>query len=305
MKKQLKLVALLAALLLVPLVCEAQTPVGKSGVTASGATIIGSTIPLINSGIAYHSATWNVTGTVNTCDFTIDSSANGVSWSTGGVITSTNCATNGNATIVNVVANYIRINISTFTGTGSVSVTWNGYTTNGGGGGGTPCTTTPSSLQYDASGSFGCVSGITSDGTNATVGSGTTFTIASGGTLTCAAGSTCPASGGGGSITTTGLTAYLVYYRTSGSYAAAEANAIGTTPALCVASSTTNCVTNGSVTNGSWTWTDGGVIYLSDASGGGLTQTAPTTSGHFVQIVGVATSSTSMYVMPSLDVSGL
>ena len=36
----------------------------------------------------------------------------------------------------------------------------------GGGGGGTPCTTTALSIQYNAAGSFGCVSKVTSDGTN-------------------------------------------------------------------------------------------------------------------------------------------
>jgi hypothetical protein len=33
-----------------------------------------------------------------------------------------------------------------------------------------PCVTTPSSLQYDAAGVFGCISGATSDGTNLTLG---------------------------------------------------------------------------------------------------------------------------------------
>jgi hypothetical protein len=40
-----------------------------------------------------------------------------------------------------------------------------GFTIPSGGGGGTPCTSTASSLQYDAAGSFGCVSGWTSNGT--------------------------------------------------------------------------------------------------------------------------------------------
>ena len=44
--------------------------------------------------------------------------------------------------------------------------------TNVGGGGGTPCTTTASSIQYDAAGSFGCVSGVTSNGTAMTFANG-------------------------------------------------------------------------------------------------------------------------------------
>jgi hypothetical protein len=108
---------------------------------------------------------------------------------------------------------------------------------------------------------------------------------------------------GGGSITTSGLTAYSCYYRASGSYALAEANALSTTPCLGVASSTTNLVTNGAVTNVSWTWTDGGPIYLSASSAGGLTQTVPS-SGNFVQLVGIAIAATSMYVNPSFNVAG-
>jgi len=38
----------------------------------------------------------------------------------------------------------------------------------GGGGGGTPCTTTALSIQYNAAGSFGCVSGVTSNGSTLT-----------------------------------------------------------------------------------------------------------------------------------------
>src|SRR5271156_1670007 len=44
------------------------------------------------------------------------------------------------------------------------------------GGGGTPCTTTASSLQYDAAGAFGCVADWTANAT-------TTVTVAAGGIL--------------------------------------------------------------------------------------------------------------------------
>ena len=43
---------------------------------------------------------------------------------------------------------------------------------NVGGGAGTPCTTTALSIQYDATGSFGCVAGVTSDGTAMTFANG-------------------------------------------------------------------------------------------------------------------------------------
>jgi len=133
--------------------------------------------------------------------------------------------------------------------------------------------------------------------------SGATLTIQSGGTLTCAAGSTCPAAAG--SLTGTSLTAYNVYYMSGSALTNAEANSASTLPGICVASSTTVCVYSGVVTNGSWTWTQGQVIYVSDSSAGGLTATAPSTSGHFVQIVGVATSATTLLVMPSLNILGI
>jgi hypothetical protein len=71
-------------------------------------------------------------------------------------------------------------------------------------------------------------------------------------------------------------------------------------PAVCVASSSTACVFSGTITTG--TWTAGGVLYLSDATSGALTQTIPSASGHFIQRIGVAISSSVMLVIPSLDV---
>ena len=55
-----------------------------------------------------------------------------------------------------------------------------------GGGSSTPCVTTPSSLQYDAAGAFGCVSNFTSNGSNVTIGSSGTLTGPDSGTWTSA-----------------------------------------------------------------------------------------------------------------------
>lgn len=51
------------------------------------------------------------------------------------------------------------------------------------------------------------------------------------------------------------------------------------------------------ITNTNWTWTPGGAIYV-DANGG-LSQTAPTTTGQFVKRVGVALSANSMHFFPT------
>jgi hypothetical protein len=84
-----------------------------------------------------------------------------------------------------------------------------------------------------------------------------------------------------------------VYLDGSSTWQLADANGSGTYPAvgLAVAAySSTNpavVVYSGTVRNDAWSWTPGGVIYLS-ATAGGLTQTAPATSGDKVQQVGRA-----------------
>ena len=112
--------------------------------------------------------------------------------------------------------------------------------------------------------------------------------------------------GSGLAIAGTSLTAGSVYYQGASGLAAAKGDAAGTTPGICVAISATQCVYSGVYRFGtSQSWTIGGVLYLSDSSAGGLTQTAPSTGGHFVQRIGVALAADTMLVMPSLDVGGL
>lgn len=74
-------------------------------------------------------------------------------------------------------------------------------------------------------------------------------------------------------------------------------------PAVCVASSTTACQINGVYTTTGLT--AGAVYYVSDSSAGAITATKPTTSGHYIQRVGVALSSTQLLIQPSLDVATL
>lgn len=84
-----------------------------------------------------------------------------------------------------------------------------------------------------------------------------------------------------------------VYLDSSSTWQLADANGTGTYPArgLAVASySSTNAaevLVQGIARNDSWAWTPGGAIYLSGTAGG-LTQTAPSTSGDKVQVVGYA-----------------
>lgn len=86
-----------------------------------------------------------------------------------------------------------------------------------------------------------------------------------------------------------------VYLNGSSQWAVADANGTGTYPAAGLAIATvstgnaTAVLVRGVVRNDAWTWTPGGRLYLS-ATAGGLTQTAPATSGDKVQDVGFALS---------------
>jgi hypothetical protein len=92
-----------------------------------------------------------------------------------------------------------------------------------------------------------------------------------------------------------------VYMGSGGEWLLADANGSGTYPCrgLAAAAGTDNnpmtVVTEGVIRNDAWAWTAGGQIYLS-ATVGGLTQTAPATSGDKVQQVGFAISADVMYL---------
>lgn len=92
-----------------------------------------------------------------------------------------------------------------------------------------------------------------------------------------------------------------VYLASDGEWALADANGTGTYPmrGLAAAAGTDGnpmtVVTEGVVRNDAWAWTVGGQLYLSGTAGG-LTQTAPSTSGDKVQQVGFAISADVIYL---------
>lgn len=92
-----------------------------------------------------------------------------------------------------------------------------------------------------------------------------------------------------------------IYLDGSSTWQLADANGSGTFPVVGLAvaaySSTDQAVVvySGTVRNDAWNWTPGGVIYLSTTAGG-LTQTAPNTSGDKVQQVGRALTADVMLV---------
>ncbi len=155
----------------------------------------------------------------------------------------------------------------------------------------------------DQSGNASFAGAVTAGATNpVTIGGATGSCV---GKVAMADGTGCvaQASASTGSLTGSGLTTGSAYYLNSSTLTLAKADSSSTVPAICVASSSTVCVYSGMITTGSWT--AGGVLYVSDATSGALTQTAPSTSGHYIQRIGIAISATSMLVMPSLDVAGI
>jgi hypothetical protein len=106
-------------------------------------------------------------------------------------------------------------------------------------------------------------------------------------------------------IASTGMTAGRAYYIAAGP-TVTEANATSSatlpSPALCIAVSATECRKSGK-----WTTTGltvGGVYYV-PVGGGAITTTVPSASGNQIQRVGVASASTTLEIMPSIDVVGI
>lgn len=96
-----------------------------------------STLNLQNSGSIFHQISWTVSGTVATCTVAVDSSADGISWSAGGIIPAKTCTSNGDSLPqTHVVANFARVNVTAISGAGAqVIVVYTGYTTAAAGGG--------------------------------------------------------------------------------------------------------------------------------------------------------------------------
>jgi hypothetical protein len=98
----------------------------------------------------------------------------------------------------------------------------------------------------------------------------------------------------------------VVYLNSSSQWVLADANGVSTYPARGIATATvatgnaTTVLVSGVIRNDAWNWTVGGTIYLSDTAGG-LTQTAPSTTGDKVQVIGYALTADIMAVAISAD----
>lgn len=124
------------ALLVALLVVATATPAQQSRKTFA-TTVVGADtwVRQIGAGIQFHQLTWNVSGSNPTCQVELDFSADGIT-SSGTVIAAQTCTSNGvSALSTSMIENYVRINVITKSGAGTVTVTYLGYTTQPSGGG--------------------------------------------------------------------------------------------------------------------------------------------------------------------------
>lgn len=123
------------------------------------------TVSLLGTGIRYHTITWNKLGTVSACSVRVDSSSDGITWNTGDVVSAQTCTSNGAASITSIiVVNYVRVNVTSFTGTGSVVVAYAAYNNTPATGSGSPGGLT-TQVQYNDGGVFAGDSTFTFDKT--------------------------------------------------------------------------------------------------------------------------------------------
>lgn len=83
--------------------------------------------------ISYHQLSWSKVGTVSVCSVKLQQSTDNSTWSD--LIASQDCSTSGQSSVTNITANFVRIDPTSFTGSGSVIVNWSGWVNNPASGG--------------------------------------------------------------------------------------------------------------------------------------------------------------------------
>ena len=100
-------------------------------------------------------------------------------------------------------------------------------------------------------------------------------------------------------LTVSGLTVgQCVYVNGNNTGALADADAVGTMPAIGIYVGTNMVLTHGVIRQDTWGWTAGQRVYV--GTDGTLTSTAPSGTGDYVQIMGIAVNVDAVMIMPSL-----
>lgn len=127
MKRYLWIGVITAAMWLPAVPALAQTR-GLSPVTGlatiTSATTSGAATNLLGTSVDTHKIEWNVEGTVSGCAVALEQSADGTTWTD--MISAQTCTSNGYA-FGSGVANRVRVNATTFAGTGTLYVRYSGF----------------------------------------------------------------------------------------------------------------------------------------------------------------------------------
>lgn len=98
-----------------------------------------------------------------------------------------------------------------------------------------------------------------------------------------------------------------LYVKSDGDFGLAKADSVLTMPVFAITTTSGNGVqevlTYGYARNDAWDWTPGGILYVSDATAGAFTQSAPTASGSQLQAIGVATHADRIFFNPNFVVA--
>lgn len=97
----------------------------------------------------------------------------------------------------------------------------------------------------------------------------------------------------------------LLYFKSDGKVYLADANGVSTYPVMGLALATAstgsnNVLLHGVYTDTSYSFTVGGVVYLSTTAGA-VTQTQPAVANDVIQVVGIAIHANRIYFNPSAD----
>lgn len=104
-------------------------------VTSFTATGTGTPIYEANTPIVNHQLKWNVFGTVTTCQVKVEQSATGAfAGEQTDLIANQTCTSNGLSAITAGTPNWVRVNVTTFSGSGSVIIGYTGFSNAGGAG---------------------------------------------------------------------------------------------------------------------------------------------------------------------------
>ena len=122
MKKLLWLFLLLA---LVPSL-HAQTQAAIQREYSATAATAFPGVRISGQGLQYHQIVWALEGTISTCVVQVDQSTDGVTWSTQ-IISGQTCTSAGSSALTAGVTTWVRVNISTLTGGGTLTVVYQAF----------------------------------------------------------------------------------------------------------------------------------------------------------------------------------